>query len=90
MLAAVRKRHVDALFDTAGLYVRDDNLENAFILYKRAAEKGYPPSAMEIGRFYLNGWGTAPDRDEALYWLRKSRDQGFRPAAEYMKEHGLR
>lgn len=47
--APVRQRHVDALFDAAGLYVRDDNMENALILYERATEKGHPPPCIGIG-----------------------------------------
>ena len=98
---AVRKGYVLAQFDLAVLYAErydeanpdkrnDKNLETAFKLYKRAAEKGFPPSAMELGRYYFNGWGTERDKLLAAHWLRKSSDQGFLPAVEYMKENGLR
>ena len=90
LVAAARKGYPPAIYDLAELYIRSDNLGNAFMLYSRAAEKGHPPSAFELGRFYRNGWGTEADREEALYWLRKSRDQGFLPAAEYMRDKGLR
>ena len=70
---------------------RKRDLRSAFTAYKWAAEKAAEPqSVFQLGRYYFNGWGTEKDRELALHWLRKARDQGFLPAREYMTRHGLR
>ena len=83
---AMRMGYAYAQFDLAVLYAKIDDLETAFGLFKRAAEKGHPGSALQSGRYYFNGWGTDRDTVLAAHCLRKARDQGFLPVEEYLKE----
>ena len=85
---AARKGYVHAVFGLALLYEKNDDFEKAFALFKQAAEKGHPTSAFELGRYYFNGWGTQKDMVLGRFWLRKSIDQGFLPAREYLKKIG--
>ena len=90
LMEAARQDYAPAEFDLGMLYAKDEDLETAFALFKRAAEKDHPPSVFQLGRFYFNGWGTQRDTVLAAYWLRKSSDQGLLRAKEYLKEKGFR
>ena len=88
MVEAARKGYAHAEYDLATLYVRNDDLEKAFALFKRAAEKDHPSSVFQLGRYYFNGWGTPQDKALGRFWIRKSIDQGFLPARDYLKKFG--
>ena len=89
---AVLQGYAHAAFDLAELYAKlnrnDEDLENAFTLFKQAAAKGHPASVFELGRYYFNGWGTQKDMVLGRFWIKKSSDQGFLPAKEYLKKIG--
>jgi Zn-dependent protease with chaperone function/TPR repeat protein len=60
----------------------------AFQDYLTAAKMGDPVGQAKTGRFYLNGIGVKPDREQARAWLRKSAAQGNAEAVsllEHMK-----
>ena len=88
LVEAVRQGYAPAEDDLAFLYAKNDDLEKAFALYKRAAEKGLPGSVFELGRYYFNGWGTQKDMVLGRFWIKKSSDQGFLPAMDYLKKFG--
>lgn len=44
-------------------------------LYKRAAQMGYIPAFVELGRIYSAPWKDV-DYDEAIYWLQRGADAG--------------
>lgn len=44
------------------------------------AEAGYPPAECQVGWFYHEGLGTAPDPARALAWTRRAADHGDRDA----------
>lgn len=54
--------------------------KRAFEYYLTSARKGNPETQCKIGGCYENGQGTAKDMTEALYWYRRSADQGFADA----------
>ena len=90
LIEAARQDYAHAEFDLGMLHAKDQDLETAFALFKRAAEKDHPSSVFQLGRYYFNGWGTKRDTALAAYWLRKSSDQGLLSAKEYLKEKGFR
>lgn len=50
----------------------DGNLTEAFAIYLKAAEAGYPAAMNGVGRLYVEGRGTALDLDLALVWYGKA------------------
>ena len=88
LMEAARQDYAPAAFDLALLYAKNDDLKTAFALYKQAAERGHPGSVFQLGRYYFNGWGTPQDKALGRFWIRKSIDQGFLPAMDYLKKFG--
>lgn len=50
-------------------------------LWREAAERGFEPAALNLGRFYFHGYGGAPDYALAVNWLEKAHDLGSTIAA---------
>lgn len=55
----------------------EQDLSNAMIYYKMAANQGYPIAMYIIGEMYKNGFGVDKDLNEAEKWFKKASDQGF-------------
>jgi tetratricopeptide (TPR) repeat protein len=57
----------------------EQNYEEAFRHFKRAAEQGYAPSKTNIGIYLFNGRppGVERDRDEAMRWLESAAADGY-------------
>lgn len=49
-----------------------------------AAESGDPQAQSNLGLRYQLGKGVPKDEAEAIAWIRKSADQGYKPAAELL------
>lgn len=54
--------------------------EEAFQWYRKAAELGDRAGQFNLGRSYLEGFGTAMDPVEGWTWIERSAEQGFEPA----------
>jgi len=52
------------------------DLTEAVKWYRKAAEQGYAPAQVNLGRMYEYGWGIAQDHVEAMKWFRKAAEQG--------------
>lgn len=46
----------------------EKNLENAFKMYRRAAERGFAPAMKELSRCYINGVGVDRNSNKADEW----------------------
>jgi len=63
----------------------------AFELFRKAAEKGWPRAMLALGDSYFKGIGVAKDRVEAVKWFQKAADQLDPIGLQYMAyiyEHG--
>lgn len=70
-----------AIFGLALLYATKTNDHyKAFPLWQEAAQRGSDTAQYNLGLCYHNGWGTAKDDDQALYWWRKAAAQGHKDA----------
>jgi TPR repeat protein len=49
-----------------------------------AADQGYAPAQFHLGFIYEEGLGVLEDKAEAMKWYRKSADQGFALAQEWL------
>lgn len=68
-------------YELGHLYLNGDDghlvdLNKSFDLILSAARKGYAPAQNDIGVFYVRGYGTDKDRNEAYKWYFKSAKQG--------------
>ncbi|WP_051908718.1 pentapeptide repeat-containing protein [Candidatus Odyssella acanthamoebae] len=48
------------------------DLAQAILYYEKAAEKGHPQAAYELGRHYYNGLGVPKDYREAYKWFKEA------------------
>jgi len=55
--------------------------EQAFVMFRRAAEHGDAEAQWEVGDRFVRGKGTTSDIDSAREWFLKAADQGY-PAAQ--------
>lgn len=53
-----------------------DKLPEAFDLYLKSAKMGYFAAQGTVGRMYYYGSGTKRNKEEGLFWLKKSAEQG--------------
>ena len=68
----------------SGLKGQKVNFEEAFKLFRTAADQGLAGAQYNLGSLYFFGSGVPRDNQEALKWYRKSADQGFIPAQFYL------
>ena len=45
--------------------------------YRKAAEKGFAPAQVNLGRMYDEGAGVPQDYAEAVKWVRNAAEQGY-------------
>src|SRR6266849_2405467 len=62
-----------------GLGVRQD-LAQAFVWCRRAADRGDPGAITEIGRMYAEGLGVRPNYQQALMWFQRAAGDHDAPA----------
>lgn len=66
-----------ALAQLALLYAaKMNNYYKAFPLWQEVAQRGDDTAQYNLGLCYHNGYGTAKDDDQALYWWRQAAAQG--------------
>jgi len=63
-----------------------ENLEKVFDLYARSAEWGHAISQYNLAMMYSNGESVNVDYQQAVYWFKKSAQQGFPPAQHRLGE----
>lgn len=70
----------EAQYELANLYIQglgvQESEDQAFILYKKAAEQGHADAANNLADMYLNGEGTDVDEALALYWFSLAAESG--------------
>ena len=59
----------------------------AFECYKKAAERREPQAMLKLGACYLNGVGTAVDREQARKWLAEAAKQGSQEALQLLEKN---
>ncbi len=78
---AIDAGDIEAPFYLALMHERGEgvptNKQEAFRLYKVAAEKGIAAAQFNLGVYHRNGIATAVDYDTALAWFKKSAAQDF-------------
>lgn len=70
----------------ANLLFFQDQYEDAFALYLKAARLGDAEGQAQVGNCYFNGTGVNKDIKEALYWYRLAAKQNHKHA-KYQAEH---
>ena len=54
--------------------------------YRKAAEQGNPDAQYNVGMMYLRGEGVAGNRQEAIKWIGKAAEQGYKRAQDTLEE----
>lgn len=68
---------LDAMFELGGLYYNKQKYNDAFSLYKKAAEKGHPGAQNSLASMYYLGEGVSENITPALLWYNKAANQGY-------------
>ena len=76
-----RQAELDDLFRRADEQYEKGKFKSAFRLFLAAAKGGDPSCQTNLGNFYRSGIGVKPNRDLALFWLRRAYRQGSGAAA---------
>ena len=63
----------------------DQDYDEAFRLFRLAADQGFPVALFAVGDCYYLGTGVEKDLEAAAEWYRKSLDMGYEPDAEDQK-----
>ena len=69
------------LYQSACTHHNAGRYNQAYPLYRRAAEQGYADAQNMLGDMYRIGRGVRQDYAEALKWFRKAADKGH-PSAQ--------
>ncbi|MFT3741323.1 MAG: tetratricopeptide repeat protein [Gammaproteobacteria bacterium] len=64
----------------------DTNVQEAFQLFHKAAEKGHAEAQYWLGVCYFQGRGTVEDKEESIRQFRLSAEQNFAPALMAMSK----
>ena len=56
--------------------------------FKKAAELGHPESQYNYGLSLIDGWDSKYNKEEGVFWLKKSADSGVSQAKEVLKKVG--
>ena len=82
----------EALYEKAEGYYDGEYFEEAFIWFKKAADRDYPEAQFRLGELFEKGEGCQSDKEQAFYWFDRAA-QGGLPVAEYRTglcyEHGV-
>ena len=58
--------------------------------YREKAYEGDTKAMNNLGVCYERGTGVPKDERKGLKWIHKATFQGYQPAIDYCKEHGLK
>ena len=73
----------EAMYEKAEQYLKSGvTYPQAFLLFQKAAEGGFPEALYRLGECYENGTGCAPDPIQAFSCYEKAAEMGL-PIAEY-------
>lgn len=86
LLPAAEKGDKKAQYELAGLYQKEEEKDNAFKWYEKAAQNGSVDAMYELGVCYNNGSGVTPDVGKGKDWLRKAAAKGHKGAKKQLKE----
>ena len=53
-------------------YCQLDECKSYFKMYKKAAKRGHSGAMAILGQFYYNGYGTEPNEDQAIKYLKRA------------------
>ena len=79
----------------AGLkYQEENDYENAFLSFEKAAESGHREAEYELGKCYYDALGVEQDYKLAFYWFKEAASKGHEQAMImvgvcYQKGHGV-
>jgi hypothetical protein len=78
--------HPPARHNLAVILDEEQNYEEAFRHFKRAAEQNYTPSKYNVGVYLFNGRppGVERDRDEAMRWWESAAADGYGMAIDVL------
>ncbi len=74
----------DADFEQGVSYEKSGNLEQSFLCYKIAAEKGHAGAQYRLGLLYYRGKRIAKEYETAVAWFRRAAEQGHDRAQYYL------
>ena len=60
--------------------------KDAFMFFRECAERGNPPSMINLAQFYDMGWGAPASAEQSTAWLRRAAEKNY-SAGQY--EYGL-
>lgn len=87
--AAAQTDDPDALYWLGIMYQKGQFVEQhdltALVNFEKAGHLGHVKAMRETIRYYLNGWGTIPDRARAAFWLKLSADKDPQYAAQFKR-----
>jgi TPR repeat protein len=76
----------DDTFERARAAWEAEDYEQALILMQPAAQRGNPQAQYALGYMYYNGQGTEVNEEVAMEWIRRSAEQGHRPALQALSQ----
>ena len=71
-------RELDICNDLIARYFEKGDYVPCFEGHLALAEQGYPLAECQVGYFYHEGLGVAPDSEKALYWIQRAAEHGDR------------
>ena len=77
VIARREANELEALYRRGVEYEKGGEHNQAFIVYKTAAEEGHLRAQYKLGQCYLHGEGTEGNENEGIAWLNKALDRGL-------------
>ena len=63
----------------------EENFQEAFEWYKKAASQGFASGQCNLARMYENGIGIPKNYEQAVKWYKKAAEQGFSAAQKSLE-----
>lgn len=77
---ALAQLYLGLAYHTGTIQGFKENVNDAFFWYKKAAEKNNAIAQYYMGYMYLKGESVNQDNKNALFWFKKSYENGFKDA----------
>lgn len=69
-------RELDICNHLIETYFEKGRYEECFLGHLELAEQGYPLAMCQVGYFYHEGLGVAPDMEKSFYWTLRAAEHG--------------
>jgi hypothetical protein len=85
-LSAGEAGHAEAQYNAGSVYARRQDLNDAMVWYRKAAEQGSVKGAFNLGVCLIKAPPPLQNQQEGMFWLQRAASKGFPPAQQALTQ----